>query len=1163
MWFGDVDVPRELVAAHQAGELVLFVGAGASVDAPSNLPTFGRLAHEIAAHAGTGLSPQDGQRPDRFLANLVDRRVGVHDLVHERISTSTRSNRTHRAVARLAASSATIRVVTTNYDLHLSRQLRRHAGTVPTYRAPALPRGDDFEGLVYLHGNVDQRPQDLTITERDFGAAYLTDAWATRFLERMFDRFAVLFIGYSHADVVMGYLARALRDPSKRFVLTSEADRLEWRSYDLKVVQYQKIDGSHRQAVESLERWTERSQLNLLAHRQEAKRLLGGQPPLPPEDESYLEAAVEDDTQLKFFCEFAQDLAWLPWIARQPRFNALFDPAAEIGDGTRPLAWWFAETALRDEASSNAALRVVEEQGGRLSPVLWDTLSRNLSRASSPFPHWWTRWLAVLLDHAPRHAMHTLEFLLGDLRLPADRVAALRLLDHLVAPSVTMRTAYGTPASPPWFEVKLCGDKDLLEHEYAKVFGPHVADVSTDLLLIADTHLRSTFRLLNLTGSSALTDPLSYSRAAIAQDKHNGRYGDFDVLIDMARDALEAEVSNASPLGIGILDQWEQSGIPLLRRLAVHGWIHRADVTASGKIDAIHQRGWLDDLEGIPEVYALVAAVIGDASAASITRLARQVSASTGEADTSTAHWDLNMLSLLADHRPDVAAVRTARNRMASQHPDFTPATQPDRRRNFRMGFVAPNPPMSEDELRARIADDARSAVSELRTYESATSVLATPNWESTLGLVTNVVREDPTCGFTLIDLIEDEQPQLVAAIIHGWTRAKVDDDTAERILQRLLQLDPHPVSYELTYLIAHSDSGPDATEWHRYPSARTLAAQLWDTIQAPEGDDGAASDVRWLDRAINHDAGRIARFWIIAVEHEWRTTGDPWQGLDRHTREQLERILVTDSADGELARIVLVSHMLFLFDADPPWCSEHLLPLLYWDDPQRALRMWDGYLYSRWNDPLLAAGLLDAFRDAVDHLDAMPERVRDAYLAHVAGIALTSEHDPTNLVSKLARVGLPEHNSEWMRQVAWLMRDLPANAVQHAWQRWIRDYWTMRVRGAPRMLTEDESSAIAGWSAYLVESFPETVDLATMTTARLDTPSTLVDDLNDKTVDRWPAETVRLLAHLLERTEGQIYDCDRLKRITANLRNRPRPPDMTVIVDHALRLGCSDAHDW
>lgn len=47
MWFGDVEMPRELVNAQEAGQLVIFVGAGASIGHPSDLPSFGRLTEII------------------------------------------------------------------------------------------------------------------------------------------------------------------------------------------------------------------------------------------------------------------------------------------------------------------------------------------------------------------------------------------------------------------------------------------------------------------------------------------------------------------------------------------------------------------------------------------------------------------------------------------------------------------------------------------------------------------------------------------------------------------------------------------------------------------------------------------------------------------------------------------------------------------------------------------------------------------------------------------------------------------------------------------------------------------------------------------------------------------------------------------------------------
>ena len=49
MWItGDVELPNEILEAYKLGELVFFVGAGASVDEPSSLPLFGGLAEQLA-----------------------------------------------------------------------------------------------------------------------------------------------------------------------------------------------------------------------------------------------------------------------------------------------------------------------------------------------------------------------------------------------------------------------------------------------------------------------------------------------------------------------------------------------------------------------------------------------------------------------------------------------------------------------------------------------------------------------------------------------------------------------------------------------------------------------------------------------------------------------------------------------------------------------------------------------------------------------------------------------------------------------------------------------------------------------------------------------------------------------------------------------------------
>src|SRR5712691_1308422 len=135
-----VDVPRKLIEAHRKGDLVIFVGAGASVDPPSGLPDFRRLAAAVAFDAGVDATDAELDRPDFLLGDLEDQRgINVHRRVAERLGVaSSRPNRLHEAVAALACAGSTVRIVTTNYDPHLSTVLHKLGCARPEYMAPAL-----------------------------------------------------------------------------------------------------------------------------------------------------------------------------------------------------------------------------------------------------------------------------------------------------------------------------------------------------------------------------------------------------------------------------------------------------------------------------------------------------------------------------------------------------------------------------------------------------------------------------------------------------------------------------------------------------------------------------------------------------------------------------------------------------------------------------------------------------------------------------------------------------------------------------------------------------------------------------------------------------------------------------------------------------------------
>ena len=103
MWITpDVNVPDALLAAQQDNRLVIFAGAGVSVDPPSGLPLFKSLAYRIGEDAGVMASEQDLDAPDRFLGDLASK-TDVHRRVADLLSNEeSQPNLLHAALLRLA-----------------------------------------------------------------------------------------------------------------------------------------------------------------------------------------------------------------------------------------------------------------------------------------------------------------------------------------------------------------------------------------------------------------------------------------------------------------------------------------------------------------------------------------------------------------------------------------------------------------------------------------------------------------------------------------------------------------------------------------------------------------------------------------------------------------------------------------------------------------------------------------------------------------------------------------------------------------------------------------------------------------------------------------------------------------------------------------------------
>ena len=168
MKLSGIDFPKGLLDALSNDNLIVFAGAGVSMGEPANLLGFRDLAKEI----GKGTGKEIGDKPeDQFLGELSRDGVDIYKCASKVLNrTGLEPTELHSNLLRLFSIPKSVRIVTTNFDLLFERAAEKEFDSSPeVFRAPALPLGNKFSGIIHVHGSVCS-PEDMVLADEDFGA---------------------------------------------------------------------------------------------------------------------------------------------------------------------------------------------------------------------------------------------------------------------------------------------------------------------------------------------------------------------------------------------------------------------------------------------------------------------------------------------------------------------------------------------------------------------------------------------------------------------------------------------------------------------------------------------------------------------------------------------------------------------------------------------------------------------------------------------------------------------------------------------------------------------------------------------------------------------------------------------------------------------------------
>ena len=461
----------------------------------------------------------------------------------------------------------------------------------------------------------------MVLTDEDFGRAYLTEGWARRFLVDVFQSFTVLFVGYSHNDFVMSYLARALPTPDPnlidaphRFALTDTAGDQRWELLGISPIGYEKDpDGEHTALVEGVTGLGDHMQRGPLDWQRTIGDIARGLPPDDPEQQDLIDDALADPSRVQFFTDAAEHTDWIDWLDGRGHLARVFDasPSGDAEGPHRQLAWWLCKSFAQKH--SERLLSRFDPHAQRMGNELWVALAFELRAVDTQTqgkaewkPGVVAKWISHLLNTIP-NSLRDQDFNLQSL---AEAAARASLDDSLIAVFDAMaRLSVGAR------NASVDGDS-ALNDVWENLLAPRIHVVAEQLLSVVLARLRDRHHSECVwEDATRESDSANWHRNAIeARDDHSRYYDSNDVLIDAARNCLCYLVESEPLIAGSYLDQMVRADAPLLRRIAVHGASRRDDLSADENIEWLLARVSLHDRACRRELFRFVELTYRDAS---------------------------------------------------------------------------------------------------------------------------------------------------------------------------------------------------------------------------------------------------------------------------------------------------------------------------------------------------------------------------------------------------------------------------------------------------------------------------------------------------------------------------------------------------------------------
>ncbi|PGY99591.1 hypothetical protein COE30_26910 [Bacillus cereus] len=1035
MWItSEVEIPDELIDHLEQGKLVLFVGAGVSMQGKSNLPNFDDLVDEIAKKLY--VEKREITEPHDYYLGKIAKTKDVHqvakDVVHIEKS---KPNPLHYAIPRLFPLDTDVRIVTTNFDQHFTTVIKEMNREINVYYAPALPTGRAFKGLAYIHGNVEQEKEALILTDGDFGRAYLTEGWARRFLVDLFSNYTVLFVGYSHNDPVMKYLATGLPPSTRRYAFVAQGENTyHWEHLGIRPIVYPNKINNHQSLVKAVKRWAELMGDNYITKRMRIRDIVTVPPSVEQEQLSYIKQSIKKIETVRYFVEFARDYEWVEWLEAEGKLRNLFLLTPNYNEVDELLAEWLVEQFLFSHQKE--LFQLIYKNYSKISPLLWRTICRYLNEMKIKMdPLLFARWTLLLLETAEKDSssIENISYLLQKCSFPEHKEIALLLLAFILDGKLKLKRVrkWGNDTQES-IELEESSRIPMsifshVEKIWDEKMRPHISYYAVPIMIMGLEKMR----LLSLRQT-----------ALKKRDKENEEkefhQNDLAFLIQIVKECLTYLCENNEKKANYYITEMIEANSVLQKQIAIDAMNKNIFVSVDDKMKWLLHEGLLLDFTYKHEVFQLLKRQYTH----SLEETKEEVIQTVLKHLTEERAFDVCLvLDLLFTCDPNSPSTAKGYELMKQKHPHFHSDRYSGQKKETTEQSITCNVTadgllqLKDDEIMKQVRQFSQDGVFEQRHFLEMLSKACKLNTEWSISF-----------AYQLVGVHEISNEVWFVCIREWRNNRELTNEQIQKIIPLLQKFVRNTAFHWLISSFLYEISNRlEELEENSIRVVKRFAFSVFPQVMKSNTDFKLGKQ-DFYNESIQHPVGKMTAVLLKLLSYDHLYDRNVYEYLflfEEQVRNSSER------TNFMFAR--LIADITFLYHIEKQWCRKYLLPYLDLKKENEITKYaWAGLCYTQINLPLFTE-MKRFIKYAVEHLEVLHPYTREVFLKWLSFVFIKCVlywEQKTDWLYPLLIQGNEENKIKFMQHVCYYVKTLSVKEQQKFWTAWLSVF----LRERPKM---------------------------------------------------------------------------------------------------------------